>query len=38
MGLDKLHEITSSNNFGVKVIMGDFDRTSLHGIWDTFQV
>ena len=38
MGLDKLHEITSSNNFGVKVIMGAHDGTSLLGIWDTFQV
>ena len=38
LGLDKLHAITTSNNFGLKVIIGDYDGTSLHGIWDFFQV
>ena len=38
MGLDKLHAITTSKNFGLKVIMGDYDGTDYHAIYDTFQV
>ena len=38
MGLDRLHEITASEDFGLKVVMGDFDGLTYNGFWDTFKV
>ena len=38
LGLDKLHAMTTSNIFGLKVIMGDYDGTSYYAIYKTLQV
>ena len=38
IGLDRLHEITASGSFGLKVIMGDYDGKTYKAIYHDFQV
>ena len=38
IGLDRLHEITTSGSFGLKVIMGDYDGKTYNAIYHEFQV